>query len=373
MGQLLEFVFIFHKARHTVCSLFAHIEKRAIFPKKTMPRNLHAQLRYLTIDRCLQRRQQRWTWQDLAAACGDTLRQRRPAAEDPSRRAILGDIQMMRSGELGYAAPIQVVDKKYYTYTDPHFSIHRSPLRASDLADLQEVLLLLRSFSNFQVIQEFNELVTRLENTLDQRNSALTSPTFIQFDQLHQAPGHEWRDVLYPCVRNWQTVWLTYQPFLAPEPFRLPFSPYLLKEFNRRWFVIGYDHTDYRIHTYALDRIVGCTENLATPYYRDPHFEPTYWYRHLYGVSTPYDAEPETIVLTTTPLRAHYLRSKPLHASQQEVGATDERVTFQFFLIINYEWEQLLLSFSDEVRVEAPPALATRLAGRLRAAAESYF
>jgi len=339
-----------------------------------MPLNLHAQLRYLTIDRCLQRRQQRWTWQDLAAACGETLRQRRPDAEDPARRTIHGDIQMMRSGELGYTAPIKVVGNKYYTYTDANFSIGRSPLRASDLTDLQEVLQLLRSFTNFQVIQEFHELVSRLEHTLDQRGSALASPTFIQFDQLHQAPGHEWLDVVYPCVRNQQAVWLSYQPFQAPEPFRLPFSPYLLKEFNRRWFVIGYDHTEYRIHTYALDRIVGCTENLVTPYYRDPLFEPTYWYRHHYGVSTPYDAEPETIVITTTPLRAHYLRSKPLHASQQETAATAAagRVTFQFFLVVNYEWEQLLLSFSDEVHVEAPATLATRMAGRLRAAAAGY-
>jgi hypothetical protein len=45
-----------------------------------------------------------------------------------SMRTVQADIQVMRSDKLGYNAPIEVYDNKYYRYADEDYSIDNSPI-----------------------------------------------------------------------------------------------------------------------------------------------------------------------------------------------------------------------------------------------------
>jgi hypothetical protein len=45
-----------------------------------------------------------------------------------SMRTVQADIQVMRSDKLGYNAPIEVYDNKYYRYADDDYSIDNSPI-----------------------------------------------------------------------------------------------------------------------------------------------------------------------------------------------------------------------------------------------------
>lgn len=94
-----------------------------------MPANKNALLRYKTIDRCLRNRSREWTLEDLIEACSDALYEYSGKDDYVSRRTIQTDIQRMRSSELGYNAPIVVYDNKYYTYSDPDYSITDTPCR----------------------------------------------------------------------------------------------------------------------------------------------------------------------------------------------------------------------------------------------------
>ena len=100
-----------------------------------MPANKNALLRYKTIDRCLRNRSREWTLEDLIEACSDALYEYSGKDDYVSRRTIQTDIQRMRSSELGYNAPIVVYDNKYYTYSDPDYSITDTPVRLRPAAD----------------------------------------------------------------------------------------------------------------------------------------------------------------------------------------------------------------------------------------------
>ena len=93
-----------------------------------MPVNKNALLRYKTIDRCLRNKYRRWTLDDLVEACSDALYEMEGITRGVSLRTIQADIQMMRSDKLGYNAPIEVYDSKYYRYEDPDYSITDSPM-----------------------------------------------------------------------------------------------------------------------------------------------------------------------------------------------------------------------------------------------------
>lgn len=337
-----------------------------------MPHNLQAAIRYNTIDECLQRRQRRWTWRDLAEACGDRLRELGYGREQaPSRRTIMSDIAHMRNGSLGYMAPI-VFDQasQSYAYADPRFSIHNGPLSADDLHTLRELTALLRQFRHWSAIDGLMDMVTHLEDAL--RRQTPQARTLIEFDHLTDAPGRQWLDPLYRALVNRQCLWLTYRPFEPVDYPRRAVSPYLLKEYNKRWFLIGHDHVVDQVQNWALDRILQVEDNYLQAYYDDPRFRAEHWFQHCVGVSRRPDDQPVQVRLRTTARRADYLRTKPLHHSQRETERQADYSIFTFDVILNFEWTSLLLALGDEVVVLDPPALRAALAERLRRAAENY-
>jgi hypothetical protein len=125
-----------------------------------MPVNRNALIRYRTIDQCLQNHYKKWTLDDLIQACSEALYEYQGIDTGVSRRTIQGDMEMMRSNKLGYEAPIVVVDKKYYTYSDKNYSITNSPLNQQDMQVLSEVSSLLKQFKGFSHFSDLNEMVS---------------------------------------------------------------------------------------------------------------------------------------------------------------------------------------------------------------------
>ena len=71
---------------------------------------------------------------------------------------------MMRSDKLGYNAPIQVYEKKYYCYSDSDFSITDIPLTKVDMDVLTESVEMLKQFKKFSLFNELNGVIQKLED-----------------------------------------------------------------------------------------------------------------------------------------------------------------------------------------------------------------
>jgi len=100
-----------------------------------MATNKNALIRYLTIDKCLQNNLRKWTLDGLIDACSDALYEYEGKDSYVSKRTIQLDIQNMRSNKLGYNAPIEVYQRKYYKYSKPNYSITDIPLTEIDLVE----------------------------------------------------------------------------------------------------------------------------------------------------------------------------------------------------------------------------------------------
>ena len=108
-----------------------------------MPVNKNALLRYKIIDRSLRNRYRRWTIVDLVDAVSDALYDMEGIRKGISLRTVQADIQMMRSDKLGYNAPIEVYDQKFYRYADPNYSITELPLTNEDVRLIDKAVDLL--------------------------------------------------------------------------------------------------------------------------------------------------------------------------------------------------------------------------------------
>jgi predicted DNA-binding transcriptional regulator YafY len=334
-----------------------------------VPANRNALIRYKTIDQCLQNRRRRWTLDDLIDACSDALDEYEGLDKVVSRRTIQADIQVMRSDKLGYNAPIVVVEKKYYTYEDPAYSITRIPLTDQDLGRLAEAVEFMKQFRGFSHFQELDGMVQKLESQIYSRKTH-TRPA-IEFEKNENLKGLHLLEPLYQFIIQKKTVHIGYQSFRARKPETFDFFPYLLKEYRNRWFLIGRKPGQENTLNLALDRIAEATGS-PLPFEPSPDFDPDTYFRHSIGVTVNHGVAPVKVVLQFTPENAPYVLTKPLHASQTSLSHTSFELVVELYLKPNFELEKEILGFGDGVKVLSPAFLRGRIHRRLADAVIGY-
>lgn len=344
-----------------------------IFKQLIMPINRNALLRYKTIDRMLRGGRQA-TLDELIEACSDALYDYNGYG-DVGKRTIQNDIQEMRNSQaLGYYAPIEVVGRKYYTYSDRSYSIIKMPISKEDLIQLSEAVGLLKQMSSFQGFDDVGDVVNRLEDHVASIRYKVEPVILLENNE--RLKGLEYITPLHDAIMVQEVIKITYKPFLSEEPQTFCFSPYILKEFRNRWFVFGkrHDSLDGLIQNLALDRIQDIAGAPKREKYKiERGFQPKSYFKNMIGVSRCMDSVIEHVVFEATAKEVPYIQTKPLHDSQKEVEIkSDGSVVFSIDVIINYELERDLLGYGDGVTVLSPSYLVEKIQFRLAQSIEKY-
>lgn len=334
-----------------------------------MPVNRNALIRFRTIDTCLKNRQRRWTLEDLMDACSETLYEYEGIDKGVSKRTVQMDIQLMRSDKLGYNAPIVVLEKKFYTYEDPEYSITNIPLTDQDLGKLTEVVEILRQFKGFSHFQELSGMVQRLENKIDAAKT--NQEPVIDFEKNENLKGLEHIDALYQAILKKRAVELCYQSFKARSANTFVFHPYCLKEYRNRWFVLGVKKRNTPILNLALDRIVSIGECTAK-YAPAAGFNLSSFFRDVVGVSVNADGRTEKVLLHADHETAPYIATKPIHHSQKVEEKLSTGVVFSLQVQLNFELEREILGFGNRIKVLAPEKLKRRIRDIIGEALDQY-
>lgn len=247
-----------------------------------MPSNKNALIRYKTIDNCLRNRYRKWTLDDLVEACSLALYDMEGITKGVSVRTVQNDIQIMRSDKLGYNAPIEVYDHKYYRYADSDYCIMNMPMSQNDLDIMQEAVDILRQFQDFDQFYEMSDVVERLQDKLSV--SKYNRKPIIHFDSVSNLKGLKFLNPIYNYIAHKQTVRIMYKSFNAMESTEYIMYPYLLKEFRNRWFLFGSKSYNMTLYNLALDRIESI-EAVDVAYRENPDFDTEHYFDNVIGVS----------------------------------------------------------------------------------------
>ncbi|MDT0644203.1 WYL domain-containing protein [Zunongwangia sp. F363] len=310
------------------------------------------------------------TLANLMEACSDALYEFEGRNVNVSKRTLQLDIQLMRSDKLGYNAPIEVYDRKYYRYSDPAYTITDIPLTENDMNVLSETMNMLKQFQDFSLFSEFKGILNKLEDkiyTEKNRKSAI-----IHLDKNAELKGLRWLDELYQAILKEVVLKIMYQSFKAQYPTEVTFHPHLLKEFNNRWFLVGRKEGGNRVITYALDRILGVDYDFKTEYIPLGLDADTY-YENTIGVTVLERERPQTVIFKVDRNNSPYILTKPFHHSQKIIEEhADGSITFAIYVHHNYELERLLLGFGECLEVLAPRLLRRNMRKKLKRAADLY-
>lgn len=177
---------------------------------------------------------------------------------------------------------------------------------------------------------------------------------------------------LLQAMKEHRMVSFTYNPYWAEKPLLyFNFKAHALKMFERRWYLIGCYGSSKEQRIFALDRISDC-ELQEDTYRRDPKFSLEGMFDGVYGITIDEELPVESIWLKVDPYHAHYLRSLPLHKSQNEIGERDGYPVFSLRVQPSTDLRSKLLSMGSKVEVMKPESLRKEMKEEIKAMLTKY-
>lgn len=349
-----------------------------------MPSNKNAFTRYKVLDELLSNRYHNYTIDDLVEEVNQRLAEL--SIEPVSKRCIEKDLEYLRGMYSPFLADIitipvdvfngkKTIRRKCYRYADPSFSIFKKKLSNEEEYLLSQALSILGQFDGLPNLEELE----RLRIGLSDRNMR-------QVVSIGKNPLGTTKlfGELFTAITQKQVIKLEYHLFDVQETKKeIFFHPYLLKEYNRRWYVLGLAEEDGKALSFGLDRlnkVIPMPTHKYLPY--DGQFDK--WFDDIVGI-TKYEENPvRRILFWVSDKSKNYVTMKPIHESQvryTEKKESELRKTYPqlesgtFFTIDcreNYELIRELTSFGDSLIVLTPTDIQNKIIARITSMVEKY-
>lgn len=333
-----------------------------------MPTNKNAIARLRIIDKMLNEQFHCYSIKDITKKVNEDLSEVDPDAGEVTQRTVEKDIRFIEDqfnvDIKRYTIPDVNPDtgkdynKRCLKYTNPDSSIFHEKLSEDEKTLLKEAISFIGQFDGLPKFETLEKLRQSLE--LKEENH------IISFSK-NPLEGKNLLGELYQDISEKRAVQIAYRPYTIKEELvTYIISPHLLKEYNRRWYLIGTEDKSKVIYNLSLDHIISIKPLIGHKYI-EYNGDINERFEEIVGVTFYPDEEPVDITFWVSDKSSPYVLTKPIHESQKNVVFDDDinalRKKYpmlkggQFFIIncrYNYELIRELTSFGKELVVLSP-------------------
>jgi len=216
---------------------------------------------------------------------------------------------------------------------------------------------------NFQRMMEAFDMFNSL-------NMAKDLTPFIHMEK-RRPQGTEHLYSLLHAIKNRLQVKFTYQKFWEQEISLRLVEPYGVKEFKSRWYLMAKDCKDNKIKSFALDRLTNLEITSQTFKY-PKNYNIGEQYKYSFGITSPDEEEPQDIILSFNQLQGKYIKTLPLHNTQQVLMDNEHELRIKLKLYLTHDLLMELLSFGDNMKVIEPKILVDQIKQAHKQAYKQY-
>lgn len=160
--------------------------------------------------------------------------------------------------------------------------------------------------------------------------------------------------VIVEALSENRVLSMSYRSFnKAGGPNHLEIEPIGLKQYRRRWYLIGSLEEHDNPLTFALDRM----ETLLTTDKTFEHDNKDNFneiFSEVVGVNVDSDFDVEDVVVRVYGKQRNYFEGTPLHHSQTKINETKEYSDYKFLLRPEYEFQHEILRVGPDAEVLTP-------------------
>ena len=349
-----------------------------------MPANKNALVRYRFLDELLSSRVSYYTRKELTDLVNERL------GYTVSKRCIEKDlIDIQNEWGIEYDEKVDEEGKRRLHYADKSFSIFNKEMTEEERTLLKSALDTLGQFDGLPNFEWLEAMRLKLSKG---GRSAMSAGEFEdngdKIIEFGSNPYYLWNSKmiaeLFQHIASKNVIHIEYRPYQAEVSRYEDVSPYKLKQYNNRWYLLCCRMSDGKFCNYALDRLVAYepldgAEYVPCPVEINEHFD------DIIGVTFIENEPIQTVVFAGSPKEIQFILTKPLHSTQrrpteeeqQELHIKYPNVPADWiFLTIeckwNYELITTLYSFGERIVVLSPEKVVQDIKNKMSKMAALY-
>ena len=214
-------------------------------------------------------------------------------------------------------------------------------------------------FIDFYEQPEVNNRILEAFDTFNALNISDRLSDHIHFEK-RRPQGTENLYGLLHAIKNQVQIMFTYQKYWGDELPQRVAEPYALKEFKNRWYILANDLKDNQVKSFALDRLSDL-EITKKRFQFPKNFNVNEHYKYCFGIISPNGLQPDEIILSFNSFQGKYIKSLPLHESQETLKDNEDELLIRLTLFLTYDFIMELLSFGENMKVLQPKSLADEI------------
>lgn len=195
------------------------------------------------------------------------------------------------------------------------------------------------------------------------RISNLTSEIMKNRKQVHFSQVSTGIDNLYPillAIGSHKTVEFDYESFGNKELKHHDRYPCFVQEWEGRWYLVA-EHQNHKTPTvFALERMsgvkVGSVEGVP-----QNTIDPNVYFAGAFGVNHNLDEPVQEVRIKFYGAQVDYVKAKPLHSSQKEIGAGEGWTIFSYNLSLCFNFYQQVLWHREKAEIVYPEKARTEM------------
>jgi predicted DNA-binding transcriptional regulator YafY len=341
----------------------------------TMPLAKNAFERYKIIDRHL-RRNKGLTARELTEIVNNELYQfERESNPDHSlevsERMIRLDIKKMPE-----IFPVEIINRngRFY-YESSEDSIDNINITEQDKTAITLAMGVFARFKGTPLFDQFSDAVTRiLASSVLRKINTTDTQKYIQVAEVSDSSGIEWLERIYNAIIEKKTLKLHYKNF-GEQPSIRSISPYMLKEYRNKWYLIAYVHDiskSEKILLHRLNRILNIEESNAE-YINDKTFDGKKYFKYTLGVFHKHGEEPIHVKLKLHGKHIIKLISEDrIHNTQEFIPLSADEALVHLTVYDSPELKTFILSHGENIEVLEPKFLRDSIMDSLKKSLSHY-
>ena len=225
----------------------------------------------------------------------------------------------------------------------------------------------------FIVDDQKPDITSRMLEAFDMFNALnLTNDfeSFVHFEKRKPQGADHFYGLLHG-IKNHFLIRFNYLKYYEGEISKREVEPYALKEFKSRWYLLAKDLKDEKTKTFGLDRIAEL--EIGKKRFEWPlDFNVNVLFRNSFGIINPTDGKCEEVTLSFDAFQGKYIKSFPLHHTQQVLEDNADETIIKLSVNITYDFIMELLSYGDRVKIISPPSLKKSICENYAKALKQY-
>lgn len=179
------------------------------------------------------------------------------------------------------------------------------------------------------------------------------------FPEKYQVKGTQHLFYLVHAIKHSLKITFFYHKYSDKSSGERVLSPYAIKEWRGRWYVIGREGCG-TIKTFGLDRIDQLVVTAET-FHKDTSFDVAKRFHDSYGIYSSEEYPIEDVVLAFDSEDGGYLKSRALHPSQEILEDDGTEIIIRLRIRLTSDFLMEILSRSWSLRVLQPESLRKRV------------